>query len=142
MPDGPGRIGPHHGIAVRHSDRPSRAIRCVTIVSIWDRSFSRSSREKAFARGDRPRSHLPVGRADARSRVISVGICRGTREGSPSTSPNLVARGSRNGADCGPCGLCRVPRIGGARGIRTPDLLNAIQTLSQLSYSPVPERGA
>ena len=25
---------------------------------------------------------------------------------------------------------------GGAKGIRTPDLLNAIQTLSQLSYSP------
>ena len=24
----------------------------------------------------------------------------------------------------------------GAKGIRTPDLLNAIQTLSQLSYSP------
>ena len=30
-------------------------------------------------------------------------------------------------------------RIGGAKGIRTPDLLNAIQTLSQLSYSPTPE---
>ena len=31
---------------------------------------------------------------------------------------------------------------GGAKGIRTLDLLNAIQTLFQLSYSPVPERGA
>jgi hypothetical protein len=30
--------------------------------------------------------------------------------------------------------------IGGAKGARTPDLLNAIQTLSQLSYSPAPER--
>ena len=30
--------------------------------------------------------------------------------------------------------------VGGAKGIRTPDLLNAIQTLSQLSYSPTPER--
>src|ERR1700694_2868644 len=29
--------------------------------------------------------------------------------------------------------------LGGAKGIRTPDLLNAIQTLSQLSYSPMPE---
>jgi hypothetical protein len=28
---------------------------------------------------------------------------------------------------------------GGATGIRTPDLLNAIQTLSQLSYSPTPD---
>ncbi len=27
-------------------------------------------------------------------------------------------------------------KICGAKGIRTPDLLNAIQTLSQLSYSP------
>ena len=27
---------------------------------------------------------------------------------------------------------------GGAKGIRTPDLLNAIQALSQLSYSPMP----
>jgi hypothetical protein len=26
--------------------------------------------------------------------------------------------------------------IGGARGSRTPDLLNAIQALSQLSYGP------
>jgi hypothetical protein len=30
--------------------------------------------------------------------------------------------------------------IGGAKGARTPDLLNAIQTLFQLSYSPAPER--
>ena len=29
--------------------------------------------------------------------------------------------------------------VGGAKGIRTPDLLNAIQTLSQLSYSPTPD---
>ena len=29
--------------------------------------------------------------------------------------------------------------VGGATGVRTPDLLNAIQTLSQLSYSPTPE---
>ncbi len=30
----------------------------------------------------------------------------------------------------------RVPESGGAKGIRTPDLLNAIQALSQLSYGP------
>src|SRR6185436_7689782 len=30
---------------------------------------------------------------------------------------------------------------GGAKGIRTPDLLNAIQTLFQLSYSPIAEGG-
>jgi hypothetical protein len=30
--------------------------------------------------------------------------------------------------------------VGGAKGARTPDLLNAIQTLFQLSYSPTPER--
>ena len=28
-------------------------------------------------------------------------------------------------------------RVGGAEGDRTPDLLNAIQALSQLSYGPV-----
>jgi hypothetical protein len=38
-------------------------------------------------------------------------------------------------------GLFRAEGSGGARGIRTPDLLNAIQTLSQLSYSPTWERG-
>ena len=27
-------------------------------------------------------------------------------------------------------------RVGGGKGIRTPDLLNAIQTLFQLSYTP------
>ena len=31
--------------------------------------------------------------------------------------------------------------LGGAKGIRTPDLLNAIQALSQLSYSPIAQRG-
>jgi hypothetical protein len=31
---------------------------------------------------------------------------------------------------------------GGAKGIRTPDLLNAIQTLSQLSYSPTAGAGS
>ena len=30
---------------------------------------------------------------------------------------------------------------GGAEGVRTPDLLNAIQALYQLSYDPKPERG-
>jgi hypothetical protein len=29
-----------------------------------------------------------------------------------------------------------VAKFGGARGSRTPDLLNAIQALSQLSYGP------
>ncbi len=29
-----------------------------------------------------------------------------------------------------------VPVVGGAKGSRTPDLLNAIQALSQLSYGP------
>ena len=32
--------------------------------------------------------------------------------------------------------------VGGATGARTPDLLNAIQTLSQLSYSPTESRGS
>ena len=31
---------------------------------------------------------------------------------------------------------CEAGEIGGARGSRTPDLLNAIQALSQLSYGP------
>ena len=31
--------------------------------------------------------------------------------------------------------------LGGAKGIRTPDLLNAIQALSQLSYSPLRTTG-
>jgi hypothetical protein len=30
----------------------------------------------------------------------------------------------------------QVPVAGGAKGSRTPDLLNAIQALSQLSYGP------
>jgi hypothetical protein len=29
-------------------------------------------------------------------------------------------------------------KVGGAKGSRTPDLLNAIQALSQLSYGPIP----
>ena len=32
---------------------------------------------------------------------------------------------------------CRLEPINGAEGSRTPDLLNAIQALSQLSYSPI-----
>ncbi len=31
--------------------------------------------------------------------------------------------------------------VGGARGNRTPDLLNAIQALSQLSYGPIAGSG-
>ncbi len=31
--------------------------------------------------------------------------------------------------------------LGGAKGNRTPDLLNAIQALSQLSYGPLPRGG-
>src|SRR4051794_40795848 len=42
-------------------------------------------------------------------------------------------RRSRRGVECR-----RAQGVGGATGIRTPDLLNAIQTLSQLSYSPTP----
>jgi hypothetical protein len=34
-------------------------------------------------------------------------------------------------------GVPHIVRFGGARGIRTPDLLTASQTLSQLSYSPM-----
>ena len=33
-----------------------------------------------------------------------------------------------------------VEGLGGARGSRTPDLLNAIQALSQLSYGPSREQ--
>ena len=32
-----------------------------------------------------------------------------------------------------------IPREGGAKGSRTPDLLNAIQALYQLSYGPMAE---
>jgi hypothetical protein len=34
----------------------------------------------------------------------------------------------------------RARRDGGAEGVRTPDLLNAIQALYQLSYDPIAER--
>ena len=34
-----------------------------------------------------------------------------------------------------------VPKDGGAEGVRTPDLLNAIQALYQLSYDPVQSEG-
>ena len=43
----------------------------------------------------------------------------------------------------GPSPSCyRIPSSGGAEGIRTPDLLNAIEALSQLSYSPSPWYGS
>ena len=35
-------------------------------------------------------------------------------------------------------GVLDIVPFGGAEGIRTPDLFNAIEALSQLSYSPVP----
>jgi hypothetical protein len=34
-----------------------------------------------------------------------------------------------------------VPKYGGDKGSRTPDLLNAIQALSQLSYIPTNKNG-
>ena len=43
------------------------------------------------------------------------------------------SRGRRAGRGPAP------PRTHGAEGNRTPDLLNAIQALSQLSYSPAPQ---
>ena len=36
-------------------------------------------------------------------------------------------------------GVLPIVTFGGAEGIRTPDLLNAIEALSQLSYSPLPK---
>jgi hypothetical protein len=42
-----------------------------------------------------------------------------------------------NGPSDRPGGLLRAQNVGGAKGIRTLDLLNAIQTLFQLSYSPI-----
>src|SRR5438105_15843572 len=36
------------------------------------------------------------------------------------------------------CITVELPRTGGAEGARTPDLLNAIQALYQLSYDPKP----
>ena len=43
-------------------------------------------------------------------------------------------------AECSRCGSCLLQVFGGARGSRTPDLLNAIQALSQLSYGPITVR--
>jgi hypothetical protein len=43
--------------------------------------------------------------------------------------PNQCRRGNATGAKL-------LIEFGGARGSRTPDLLNAIQALSQLSYGP------
>ena len=39
-------------------------------------------------------------------------------------------------------GLFSTFQDGGAKEARTPDLLNAIQTLYQLSYDPIPKRAA
>ena len=43
---------------------------------------------------------------------------------------------SRQWADDAHANVPMIPRSGGAEGDRTPDLLSAIQALSQLSYSP------
>ena len=56
-------------------------------------------------------------------------LCLGSRCSTPELRPRLSA---------GPSAEPR-PGASGAEGIRTPDLLNAIQALSQLSYSPTPE---
>src|SRR4051794_38409599 len=65
----------------------------------------------------------------------------GTREvacsdGSP--APSRGPRGQAEGLEnpFGPNAASRGFRDDGARGTRTPDLLGAIQALSQLSYSP------
>jgi pimeloyl-ACP methyl ester carboxylesterase len=63
----------------------------------------------------------------------------------PATASEAAARAGEWRRNRKALGAIRGPvsclESGGARGIRTPDLLNAIQTLSQLSYSPTPERG-
>ena len=42
----------------------------------------------------------------------------------------------REPAEAAWCGVSRCPLAGGAEGARTPDLLNAIEALSHLSYGP------
>ena len=54
-------------------------------------------------------------------------------DGSPTQSP--ARRDSRNVADSRQT-VVTMTMANGARGTRTPDLLGAIQALSQLSYSP------
>jgi hypothetical protein len=59
---------------------------------------------------------------------------------------NPLASPGWDGIGCGACRdsyvrlakreLTHLRKTGGARGSRTPDLLNAIQALSQLSYGP------
>ena len=53
---------------------------------------------------------------------------------------NQLALGRRTSFNTRPRGSSGLPahtRSGGAEGIRTPDLFNAIEALSQLSYSPI-----
>ena len=85
-------------------------------------------------RGDGPnvsgsRRRLPPTRAPA-----TAGTAAGTMR--PNLS-HLIGPGNHATPGAGPR-VCDVGQgAGGATGIRTPDLLNAIQTLFQLSYSPV-----
>ena len=60
----------------------------------------------------------------------------------PITSTVSHLRQSRGSSDCTKKGLAKIANpliFGGAERDRTDDLLNAIQALSQLSYSPIQE---
>ena len=74
------------------------------------------------------------GRAGRRASWVALSLCRSRLLAASVMNeqpPAVPARGQVVGVSVG---------VGGAKGIRTPDLLNAIQTLSQLSYSPTPDR--
>ena len=70
----------------------------------------------------------------------TIGDHAGTYQGHPATSPRVRASmkpqlSNRRAARCEAASKVLIS-FGGAKGSRTPDLLNAIQALSQLSYGP------
>jgi hypothetical protein len=75
---------------------------------------------------------------DALSRVVALttgSSCASSRSTPPApTSPSHPPKLSSISRDM--CPACLGTQHSGARGTRTPDLLGAIQALSQLSYSP------
>ena len=111
-----------------------------SISLVWPRFFARYR----SLRMTRVRLHsqsavlrTPIRVLTARRRVRperSATLCE-----AHTTSPRSLADGLllQLHAECVRAGLAPAPLFSGPRGIRTPDLLNAIETRSQLRYGPV-----
>lgn len=80
--------------------------------------------------------------------VSGMDAVRSCQNGRPVQTPDKIPPHLPQAVNCKLCKqkktslrppLCRFPLYGGGKGSRTPDLLNAIQTLYQLSYTPEKE---